>query len=155
MKKNLQNNLVLSNEIFLDGLVESDSQKMPNTEMDNMPAPVVKNEDFLEYEVRKLKFEATAYWDMIDMEKELYELPLTKHLSDDQIKAFEITPLSIPDYPNHTQAVERAVKLTSGAASKIVGFEQRHGIICQRIKARKLILKFHSKKDALPMLEKP
>ena len=89
------------------------------------------------------------------MEKELYELPLKKHLSDDQIKAFEITPLSIPDYPNHTQAVEWAVKLTSGAASKIVGFEQKHGIICQRIKARKLILKFHSKKDALPMLEKP
>ena len=64
---------------------------------------------------------------MIDIEKELYEPPLTMRLSDDQIKAFEKTPLSIPDYPLHTQAVERAVKLTTEAASKVVGFEQRHG----------------------------
>ena len=53
-----------------------------------------------------------------------------------------------------TQAVEQAVKITTEAASKVVGFEQRHGMICQRIKARKLIPKFHSKKDALPLLEK-
>ena len=33
--------------------------------------------------------EATAYWDMIDIERELYEPPLTMHLSDEQIKAFE------------------------------------------------------------------
>ena len=68
-----------------------------------------KNDNFPKYEVRKfripkLQFDATASWDMI--EKELYELPLTMRLSDDQIKAFEKTPLSIPDYPNHTQAVE-------------------------------------------------
>ena len=63
--------------------------------------------------------------------------------------------LVIPDYPNHTQAVERAVKLTTEAAEKVVGFEQRHGMICQRIKARKQIPRFLSKKDALPMLEKP
>ena len=89
------------------------------------------------------------------MIEELYKPPLTMRLSDDQIKAFEKTPLSIPDYPLHTQAVERAVKLTTEAASKVVGFEQRHGMICPRIKVRKLIPRFHSKKDALPMLEKP
>ena len=74
---------------------------------------------------------------MTDIEKELYEPPLmelTKRLSYDQIKAFEKTPLSIPDYSNHTQAVERAVKLTTEAASK----EQRHGMICQRIKCKKI-----------------
>ena len=91
---------------------------------------------------------------MIDIEKELYKLPLTMRLSDYQIKAFEKKPLSILNYPNHTQAVERAVKLTI-EASKVVGFEQRHGMICPRIKARKLIPRFHSKKDALPMREKP
>ena len=107
------------------------------------------------FRVPKLNFEATAYWDMIDIESELYEPPLTMHLSDEQIKAFEKTPLCIPDYPNHTQAVERAVKLTTEAAGKVVGFEQRHGMICQRIKARKQIPRFHSKKDALQMLEKP
>ena len=53
---------------------------------------------------------------MIDIEKALYEPPLTIRLSDDQIRAFEKTPLSIADYPNHTQAVEQAVKLTTEAA---------------------------------------
>ena len=69
--------------------------------------------------------------------------------SNDQIQDFSLTPISIPDYPNHTQAVARAVRITTEAASKVVGFEQSHGMICQRIKARKLIPKFHSKKDAL------
>ena len=89
------------------------------------------------------------------MIEELYKPPLTMRLSDDQIRAFEKTPLSIADYPNHAQAVEQAVKLTTEAASKVVGFEQRHSMICPRIKARKLIPRFHSKKDALPMLVKP
>ena len=31
---------------------------------------------------------------MIDIERELYEPPLTMHLLDEQIKAFEKTPLS-------------------------------------------------------------
>ena len=160
MEENIRKDEELSSEILLDGLVENDSQQLPNSEMANMPAPLIENDNFSEYEVRKfrvpkLNFEATAYWDMIDIESELYEPPLTMHLSDEQIKAFEKTPLCIPDYPNHTQAVERAVKLTTEAAGKVVGFEQRHGMICQRIKARKQIPRFLSKKDALPMLEKP
>ena len=92
---------------------------------------------------------------MIDLEKELYEPPLTMHLSDEQIRDIIMTPLNIPNYPSHTQAVERAVKLTTEAASKVVGYKQRHGMICQRVKARQMIPKFHSKKDALPLLEKP
>ena len=157
IQEELQRDEVLSNEILLDGLLENDPQEMPNTEGDEMEIEEV--EDFPEYEVRKfrvpkLNFEATSYLDMIDLEKELFEPPLTMRLSNDQIQDFSLTPISIPDYSNHMQAVERAVKITTEAASKVVGFEQSHGMICQRIKARKLIPKFHSKKDALPLLEK-
>ena len=52
MEENIRNDEILSSEILLDGLVKNDSQQLPNTEMDNMPAPVVENEDFPEYEVR-------------------------------------------------------------------------------------------------------
>lgn len=159
IEENLLKDEELSNELLLDDLFESDSQEMPSAEEESLPTPEAE-EDFPMHEVRKfrvpkLNFEAATYVDMIDLEKELYEPPLTMHLSDEQICDIAITPLSIPNYPSHTQAVERAVKLTTEAASKVVGYEQRHGMICQRVKARRLIPKFLSKKDALPLLEKP
>lgn len=158
IEENLLKDEQLSSELLLDGLF--DIQEMPNNEVENAPAPEAENEDFPMHEVRKfrvpkLNFEAATYVDMIDLEKELYEPPLTMHLSDEQIRDIIMTPLNIPNYPSHTQAVERAVKLTTEAASKVVGYEQRHGMICQRVKARQMIPKFHSKKDALPLLEKP
>ena len=66
MEENVRKDEELSNEILLDGLVENDSQQLPNSEMDNMPAPLIENDNFPEYEVRKfrvpkLKFEARAY----------------------------------------------------------------------------------------------
>ena len=159
IEENLRNDEELSNELLLGSLVESDSQEILNAEEEGVPTPEA-DEDFPIHEVRKfrvpkLNFEAATFIDMIDFEKELYEPPLTMHLSDEQIRDIAITPLSIPDYPSHTQAVERAVKLTTEAASKVVGYEQRHGMICQRVKARRFIPKFLSKKDALPLLEKP
>ena len=159
IEENLRKDEELSNELLLGSLVESDSQEILNAEEEGVPTPEA-DEDFPIHEVRKfrvpkLNFEAATFIDMIDFEKELYEPPLTMHLSDEQIRDIAITPLSIPDYPSHTQAVERAVKLTTEAASKVVGYEQRHGMICQRVKARRFIPKFLSKKDALPLLEKP
>lgn len=104
------------------------------------------------FKVPKLNFEAKSYVAMTDLETVLYEPPLTMHLSDDQIKAIIEEPLIVPNYPNHTQAVERAVKLTTEASSKVIGSKQRHGMICQKISARKVVPKFRSKQDAFPLL---
>ena len=62
-------------------------------------------------------------------------------------------PLEVPNYPCHTQAVERAIKLVSEASAAVVGQEAREGFISQQIKERQELSKFESKKDYFPKVE--
>ena len=53
-----------------------------------------------------------------------------------------------------SQAVERAIKLVTEAAGTVIGPEARDGYIRQKIKSRREISKFYSKKHFFPKLEK-
>lgn len=105
------------------------------------------------WRVPKLNFEASSYVEMTDWSKDVHEPPLVKHLSDDELIQCIEVPLEVPNYPCHTQMVERAVKNVTEAAGLVVGQNERDGFIRQRIKSRTIIPKFESKKDALPLLE--
>ena len=83
----------------------------------------------------------------------LTEPPLTLSLSDSQIISFKETPFEVPNYPCYTQAVKRAVHLISEASSKVVGQKARDGYIRQRIRARKELKKFATKRDFFPKVE--
>lgn len=50
------------------------------------------------------------------------------------IKTGEI--LSLGDFPNNTQAVERTVKLVTEASSNVIGYERRHYYILNALKSR-------------------
>ena len=54
------------------------------------------------------------------------EPPITAHLSDQEIRSFEDVPLKT-EFRCNTQAVERAVKLTSAVVKKIVGTGRQNG----------------------------
>jgi len=106
------------------------------------------------YLVPKINFDATSYTQLIDLQRAgITEPPLTLDLSDTQISAFKTTPFEVPNYPCHTQAVERAVRLVSQASSKVVGQKARDGYIRQRIRARKELKKFATKQDFFPKIE--
>ena len=106
------------------------------------------------YVVPKINFKATSYTELIDLNKAgLTEPPLTLSLSDSQIISFKETPFKVPNYPCHTQAVKRAVRLVSEASSKVVGQKARDGYIRQRICARKELKKFATKRDFFPKVE--
>ena len=70
------------------------------------------------------------------------------------MKDFALHPFQPPKYKCHTQAVERAVKLVTEAASSVVGEEARDGFIRQRINSRKEVGRFNTKVKFLPKLEK-
>ena len=79
------------------------------------------------FKVPQIKFIATAYHRVIDWGKETVTAPpLTKHLTDDQIRDIVNAPLDITKYC-HTQAVERAIKLVSEASEKVYGLNARDG----------------------------
>ena len=91
---------------------------------------------------------------MIDWEtSQLSEPPLTALLTNEQLIAIKDAPLKVADYPCHTQAVERAVRLVSEASACVIGHDARNGFIRQRIQARKELKTHASKKDFFPRLE--
>ena len=101
-----------------------------------------------------LNFAAETYPELIDWEvAKLTEPPLTLDLNEAELLAIKETPFEVPNYPCHTQAVERGVKLVSEASAAAIGQEAREGFICQRIKERKVLNKFESKKDYYPKVE--
>ena len=106
------------------------------------------------YFIPTLNFKAKIYPELIDWEvAKLTEPPLTLDLNETELLAIKETPFKVPDYPCHTQAVERGIKRISEASAAVIGQEAREGFICQRIKERKVLKKFESKKDYFPKVE--
>ena len=102
------------------------------------------------FTIPALRFGAERYNDLIDWENEVVtQPPLLSPLSDKELRKIEEAPLLLPDFPVNTQAVERAVRVVTEASEKVQGEEARHGCIAARLKHRKQLPVFSSKKDFL------
>ena len=123
-----------------------------DTEFENDVTENILRQSVRPFRIPKLNFSATSYVDMINWNNVIYEPPLTLHLTDADLNACIKHPLEVLPYPGHTQAVERAVKLTTEISSSVIGEKQRDGMIHQKIQSRKIVKKFDSKKDALPLV---
>ena len=78
----------------------------------------------------KINFEATDYTELLDWTSEfITEPPLTMSLSEAELESICAAPLQVNDFPVHTVAVERTVKVVTEASRVIVGDQQRHGWI--------------------------
>lgn len=89
------------------------------------------------------------FYDIIDWTKiKISEPPLTVKLSSNELLEIVNNPdiLKINcNFPCHTQAVERTVKLVTEASSAVCGFNKRDGWIKATIKSRKNMPFFSSK----------
>ena len=74
-----------------------------------------------------VNFKAQNYFDMIDWTSEpCTEPPLTMDLSLDDIMGIIRDPLWLPKYLNHTQDVERMVRVVTEVAPRRAGYNARH-----------------------------
>ena len=106
------------------------------------------------YILPKINFKAETYMELIDWEtSQLSEPPFTLTMTNEQLTSLKDSPLEVPAYPCHTQAVERAIRLVTEASSSVIGHEAREGFIRQRILARKGLKGHASKKDFFARLE--
>ena len=97
------------------------------------------------YQLPVINFDAEHYTQLINWSQVyITEPPLTSSLSESELRSIGE---SMPPYPVHTQAVERAVQLVTQAASAVVGQSARHGYICVRLKHRASMPVFESKRD--------
>ena len=102
-------------------------------------------------ELPKLIFDAPTYYSMINWQDcQLEEPPMTRKIPDEVIETTVIENkefLPLTDFANHTQAVERIIKMVTDASITVVGHDARDGAIRARLEGRKLLPKFESKQD--------
>ena len=78
--------------------------------------------------IPKLKFHATNYHHIIDWDTELKTEPLfLTFLSDEEVLGILKKPLSVPKWPNHTQSVERGIRVMTEACTEVAGYKARDG----------------------------
>ena len=71
--------------------------------------------------------QSKIYTDLVDWDKEVWtEPPLTQGLSEDVILSALAKPLILQSYPNHTQAVERLVRVVTESCTTRAGYSGRH-----------------------------
>ena len=86
--------------------------------------------------------------DLIDWNKEgLSESCLTCHLTIAEIEELRETPLQVPRFPSHTQAVERFVREMTDVSQRVAGAEARDGFIRARMASRAQYKKANTKRD--------
>ena len=113
----------------------------------------IENAKVRKFKVPKINFLAQSYIELIDWEDTaLSEPPLTLSKTNEELLAYKESPLVVPKYPCHTQAVERAVRLVSEASAAVIGQEARDGYIRQRMEARKILPNFETKKEFYPKI---
>ena len=80
---------------------------------------------------------------MIDWDTELKtEPPFLTSLSDEKVLGVLEKPLSVPKLPNHTQSVERGIRVMTEACTKVSGYKARDGYIRQRLSSRRIMPTF-------------
>jgi desulfoferrodoxin (superoxide reductase-like protein) len=98
--------------------------------------------------IPEINFNANHWYELVDISvTNVTEPPTTQHFSIEQIQYMidnNVKP-EIPDFPSHSQSVERAVKLVSEASQYVYGFENRHSCILTKLLSRKMRKPYISK----------
>ena len=108
------------------------------------------------FAVPKINFTASEYHLMIDWQTtNVTEPPSTKYLTNTEVETLikrREKPKNMTNFPCHTQAVERMIKLVTDASAAVVGQESRDGYIRARIEGKKKRLpKFEYKSHYQPL----
>ena len=95
-----------------------------------------------------LQWSAGSWDKIIDWNKvKVFEPEILKKMSLAKIEGAIDTPLDFPNFPVHSQTVERAVKLVTEAASVVCGADERHKHILSVNASRKSRKMFDTKKN--------
>ena len=90
-------------------------------------------------------FKAVHWTDLIDLSVNgVCEPPLTLDFSDNELHNSLLTgeKINLPDFPSHSQGVERAVKLVTEASQSVYGFVAGHQHM-QKFRANNCDQRFH------------
>ena len=93
----------------------------------------------------RINFKALSYYQMTPLSQWKTPSPVLKHFNNDFMKFVEQIPLKLK-FECHSQNIERHVKTVTEAAGAVCGHDQRDKHIRNKIKSRKLMKSYTSKK---------
>lgn len=99
-----------------------------------------------------INFESSNLLDLIDWEVK-YEPPPTCQLTTSEVKKLIDFPMEVPDWPCHTQSIERVVKMVTESSAKYFTHEKRDGGIRVQVFSRRLMAKNRTKQDLLNLID--
>ena len=94
--------------------------------------------------VPTLNYDADHYSEIADLN---HEPIFTTDTASDKIIFYQQKKMAVKIYPNHSQSVERAIKLVSNAAYKVCGFDRIDGFIRAGIASRNMIPSANTQTD--------
>uniref|UniRef100_UPI00358F4A34 uncharacterized protein n=1 Tax=Myxine glutinosa TaxID=7769 RepID=UPI00358F4A34 len=95
---------------------------------------------------------ASSLLELIDWSDGVYEPPLTCKLTTAEVKKFFDKPMQVPQWPSHTQSIERCVKQVTEAAGRVNTHEKREGYIRGQEASRRLMSENESKQDLMKLV---
>lgn len=105
------------------------------------------------FRIPEIDFEAQDYssmihWDAVQdlepaMTKHIRECELLELIGRDEV----VSRLQLQEFPCHTQAVERGVRMVTEAAGSVCGQQNRDGSIRSKLESRDLMPKFNTKTE--------
>ncbi|KAK4882474.1 hypothetical protein RN001_005793 [Aquatica leii] len=102
-----------------------------------------------EFNIPSFNLNADDYFELVSWQSlTITEPPLTVKISDNELQEMiSDVPAEIEmlNFPCHSQAVERCVKLVTEASAAVCGYEARDGFIRSRIASRVSLPKFETK----------
>ena len=105
-------------------------------------------EGMRKFTIPRLQWQAEAWPGIIDWDTvQVFQPFVLEKLSTEELENAKETPVDFPDYPCHSQSVERAVKLVTEASQVVCGEMKRHEHIVSVIASRKSRKAFDTKKD--------
>ena len=111
------------------------------------------NNNIRQFRVPTLNFQAEDYKDMVDMSS-VTPPPVLSHISSEElILMINNEEWEFFKYLNHTQAVERTVKLVTEVSSRVCGQQSRDGAIRTTLKSRKILPKNDTKRHLEKMFD--
>ena len=103
-----------------------------------------------------INFKAVHWTDLIDLSVNgVCEPPLTLDFSDNDLQNSLLTgeKINLPDFPSHSQGVERVVKLVTEASQSVYGLVAGHQHILAKVLCQQLRPAFSSKGSYMELFD--
>ena len=99
-----------------------------------------------------INWKATKLANLIEWKEGTTEPVLTCHLTTKQVKQFVVSPMIVPDWPSHTQSVERLVKRVTEASGHVYSHARRDAYIRGQEVSAQLMSSNRSKQDMVGLV---